>query len=341
MPSRSARTFVCSVTSLLVGASLSACAQRAIPGQTQPAPPAAVAVATIAGTVRELTYDADRNSMWWLTTRTSGTNLAEYSLTSGKVTAVALPALPPDGAFYWRVRVSPDGSIWVASGYTLVRYQPELAAMQSKSFPLRVAGALPGALDPNNPLPGTWISSMTFTVDGTALIARNHVPFLQSVTSDLRDGANVPLPAAAYDATDIGLGPGGLYYRSSRDDEALQSDTPPKIELQLGAAPNARPLLTDSAGSAQALRVTGSQGQLMIWNSRTGELTWRSSAAAQSSSLELPSANVAVPADKDSPAGSAPVHMHASVIAATFDSTGTLWYIESMPGLTQLMRATA
>jgi hypothetical protein len=297
--------------------------------------PRAVDVTAIPGVVRELTYDHVRDALWYLSAVDSGTDLIRFDLADGTAATARLPGLPADGSFYSHVGVAPDGSVWVASGYSVVRYQPGTSMMATKTFERQVSGALPGALDPNTPLPGTWISAITFTANSTALIARHNVPFLQTVTTSLGDGPDVAIPEAVYGTAAMALGSGGLYYRPALMAGGSSPDAIAVTPIGLAAPPDAVPLLRDTAGPSAAVLAVGVNGESAVWNQITGTLTWRASSAAAPSSLLLASGTAQIAA----PNGQLrTVTTRASVIAVAFDNTGTLWYIENWQGQTHLVK---
>jgi hypothetical protein len=86
-----------------------------------------------------------------------------------------------------------DGAVCVGLPYEIARLDPSDGKVRSVPLAERVPDA-PAALDPRNPMPGTWVSDLE--VDGdTVLVARLNVPYLTRVDADLDLSRDITVPA--------------------------------------------------------------------------------------------------------------------------------------------------
>lgn len=318
------------------GALLSACA-RPQPVAARPNAAAGPAVLTIPGQATGLVSDTVRGGLWYLVTSGATTDLTLFRTGASTTSTIRLPALPDDGSVWRKVAVAPDDSVWVASGYVLLRVDPDKRSIQRLDLSLKVHGMLPDALDRAIPLPGTWISAMTFTADSRLVIARNNVPFLQVITPGMAVAAKVALPAGMDGLSDIALGPDGLHFRPSHAHGTAPAGVYRTLSVPSLKSP-ARPQLelTDSAGPAAALSVVGPDRQFVTFDARNATLTWSAGGSSAARQVSLPAAAVQVAA----PNGQMrTVIAHAQVDAATFDGGGHLWYVQTWDGRTQLIEA--
>lgn len=82
------------------------------------------------------------------------------------------------------------------SDYAMVRFDPETGRVSQSTFDLQTDSALPGALDPETPMPGTWISAFDVQ-DEEIIVARNNVPELSVLRdSTMEVGYTIPLPTS-------------------------------------------------------------------------------------------------------------------------------------------------
>ncbi len=128
----------------------------------------------------DLEYDPVTDVLWFVAG--SGDDASLYYLEREALRrATNLPKDEYSGVHH-RVQVLPEGDVMLNGDYGLIRYDAESGNVERLEFELASQDALPGALDPNNPLPGTWISAFTVNDDLT-YVARNNVPFVEVVDS--------------------------------------------------------------------------------------------------------------------------------------------------------------
>lgn len=156
-------------------------------------------VSSFPGIVTDLAAD-ERGSSWILDCHGSTTVLYHVT-TRHSATAAKLRS----GASCARiVRAAPDGKLWIASDYTIWRYTTLTHNLRRWDLSVDIAGALPGALDHNNPLPGTWVSALLPCDAGGVLIARHNVPILTVYDAEFRPRGTVTVPSRLAGASDIG-----------------------------------------------------------------------------------------------------------------------------------------
>jgi hypothetical protein len=164
--------------------------------------PVATVALKLPGDTYQLTYDPQGDSLWFSVMSPAGPGtLYRYTLSDGSLDDWALPDSDGNG-FFSEIRLGPDGSVWINQDYRVIRFEPSTGHMTSIDLELQVKGAMPGALDPGDPLPGTWVSGIA-PDGGGALIARNHVPFLTRLSSDLQLVGQIPLPDGFDGARDV------------------------------------------------------------------------------------------------------------------------------------------
>ena len=145
----------------------------------------------------------------WVATQSAQPGHAELLRVdpAGTVTRYPLPGdFGPTATGH--VKRSPDGAIWVTSGYSLARLDPRTGALTSRTLPVtdpnagvaaRTAAtalpatptatstATPTAAPPAAP-PGTWIAGLTFDATADAVLLRANVDSLE-----LFDGSLIPV----------------------------------------------------------------------------------------------------------------------------------------------------
>jgi hypothetical protein len=159
-------------------------------------------VETHASTYR-LTYDSTRQAIWFVDEENTGpATLFSFDTTTSTLSSWQLPDASYNG-FLSEAEVAPDGSIWVTEPYRLIRVDPTLNTVANLDLSLTVDQALPGAYDPDGPMPGTWISGITFW-NNHVVVARNNVPYLSVFSADFAQLPSIPVPAQF--AGSLGLG---------------------------------------------------------------------------------------------------------------------------------------
>ncbi len=154
------------------------------------------------GDVFDLAYDPVRNSLWFANIDTNAA-LYRYDIATGALTSWPLPTTVGEYGYGGRVAVAPDGSVWISEEYRVTRVDPTSNAVRTHTFPQADTDATPNALDPNNPLAGTWPTAIAFDSQGMALIARLNVKSLTRMDASLSILDRIPLPAGL-------TGPGDL-----------------------------------------------------------------------------------------------------------------------------------
>jgi hypothetical protein len=182
--------------------------QSATVSSSQPAQAASVAL-SLPGDTYQLTFDAARDAMWFAVMSPGGPDtLYSYNVKDGRLTDWPLPDSDGNG-FMSEIRIGSDGAVWITQDYRVIRFEPSTGETASLDLSTQVEGALPGAVDPGNPLPGTWVSAVAPDAEGGALVARNHVPFLTRLSSALKVRGTLPLPDGFDGTRDIAGLPGG------------------------------------------------------------------------------------------------------------------------------------
>jgi hypothetical protein len=270
--------------------------------------------------VYELTFDRSRNALWFASFRSGPGVLTEYSIKTGDVATFALPAYTGNG-FMSHVRVAPDGAVWVTTDYAIDRVDPATGQTRSLSLAETVDGALPGALDPSIPLPGTWVSAVAFDADARALVARNNVPFLQVVNPQLKLVGSIDIPPALAGAADMTLESDGLHVipgHANRTDARVST-----VALAGVTAPPEVSPLHDNAGGPVTMTVLEPDGSTIAYNIGIGQLEWTRPAAT---SEIVKFAQMMVP--RNAPNGTlTEVPVTDEVTAAAIDDNGTLWFV--------------
>ena len=176
-------------------------------GPSHAAGPASMVVMALPFPVYQLTYDPAGDALWFAVMEPGiGDWLYRVDPATGKSTEWELPVAPGNG-FVSQVHVADDGAIWVSEDYRLVRLDPATGKVTSLVLDPSGQDIVPSVVeDPN--LPGTWISSFTTDASG-AILARNGVPLLTLVSSDLQIRGTVPLPDGFVGPIDIRRLPDG------------------------------------------------------------------------------------------------------------------------------------
>lgn len=160
---------------------------------------------------QEIAVDPARGTIWLATIQPATKDtLWAVDMRTGDVRGFDLPDVDYNG-FTTHVRVGEDGAVWVSLPYELVRVDPESGEVTSVRFSEKVEGALPGSLDRDATLPGTWLSAIL--PDGAGvLVARNHVPYLTKVNADLTASRGADVGEGYAGAADLARGADGSIY---------------------------------------------------------------------------------------------------------------------------------
>lgn len=144
--------------------------------------------------VYSIAYDATRNSLWYASMSDRGADyLWQFGIADRSRRSTLLPETTHNG-FLERVRVAPDGSIWLTEEYTLVRYDPATDTLSSIDLAQEDRDATADALAEDSYSPGTWPSGIAFDMSGNVLVARHNVNALIKFDPQLREVGRVPLP---------------------------------------------------------------------------------------------------------------------------------------------------
>jgi hypothetical protein len=164
--------------------------------------PVAQSVVGLAGDAYDLEYDRVRGKLWLAIMRATGPDeLVAVDVETLEQAAWTLPDADY-GGFVSRVKIGADGVVWVTQPYRLVRFDPASSSLVERAFDLVVPDALPNALDPAAPLPGTWISAIAPDAD-TIVVARNNVPYLVRLDDSLAEVERIPVPDPYAGAQDL------------------------------------------------------------------------------------------------------------------------------------------
>jgi streptogramin lyase len=269
----------------------------------------------------ELTFDKSRDALWFASFAGGTGWLTEYSIKNGDAHTFDLPAYTGNG-FMSHVRVAPDGAVWVTTDYRVDRVDPVTGETRSLTLADAVDGALPGALDPRNPLPGTWVSALTLDASGRAFLARNNVPFLQIVDSELKPIGVIAVPTGFAGAVDMTLEPDGLHvvpsHANRTDGGAIRTVLLNGVSTPAEVSP-----LRDSAGGRMTMTILEPDGSTIAYDSGIGQLRWTRPNAASKIVNFVPHT-----APRNAPNGRpVTVAFYDDVTAAAIDDAGTLWFV--------------
>lgn len=149
----------------------------------------------------DLVYDEQRGLVWLAVMRISEPDWLYAVSANGDLDRWALPDSQHNG-YLSQVEIDATGAVWVSQEYVLTRFDPQTEEITSLSLPEDAPGALPGALGPGNPLPGTWISAIAPYGDGV-LVARNNVATFVAYDAALQTVTSIPIPAEYAGARDL------------------------------------------------------------------------------------------------------------------------------------------
>ena len=149
----------------------------------------------------DLAYDQARGLVWLAVMASSQPDWLYAVAQDGSVTSWPLPDSDYNG-YVSQIEVDAAGAIWVSQEYALIRFDPESKSYQILDLAKSSPEALPGALDPASPNPGTWISALAPYGDGI-LVARNNVASLVAYDAHLKPLSTIPLPPELAGARDL------------------------------------------------------------------------------------------------------------------------------------------
>jgi hypothetical protein len=176
-----------------------------IPGRTTP-PLASLLdhtdVVALGGDLYDLVYDVHRDAIWAAVfSLRDPDELVRVDAESEDVRRWPLPETEHNG-YLGQIELDEHGVVWVFANYSLARFDPATEVMRSVVLPEEVEDAIPTALDRDDPLPGTWISSIA-VIDDRVLVARNNVPYLTQFGPTLEASRDIDLPANYMGARDV------------------------------------------------------------------------------------------------------------------------------------------
>lgn len=314
-------------------------------------PGSAVELTTIKlpGPSWDLSYDQARDSLWYADMASGEPTLYQYNIASGKIAQWPLPPGDDSGALD-RVISAPDGSVWVTTGYRIIRIDPVSGSVLTHTFPLADPDANSAALDPNASSPGTWLSAITFDGAGMALVARHNVKSLVELDASLNVVNRISMPASMVGPGDLAYSNGVIYAAPDQapGDGVLFSEQ--GVLVGTTTQPVSRFSVAGSTvaymGSAGLGRV-GSNGATSPWvanqggspNDRfvltaggaavylygPGLIEWITLDGGVEGSLALPSVQLMVA----NPLGSmVPAYQQDHVVAIAADAPGSIWYVD-------------
>lgn len=178
-----------------------------------------------------LAFDKVKDALWFPVMEIGGkSSLHRYDLATGQQFQYPLPDSGENGLVATTV-ITSDGAVWVNLPYAVARWDPIRETITTISIPADAEGQLPGAVDPTQPLAGTWISTLIADGDGV-LISRLNVPYLQRVSSDGATSRAFDLPNGYAGTKRIArmgsaliVAPGWLSNESATDVLAIASST--------------------------------------------------------------------------------------------------------------------
>jgi hypothetical protein len=161
----------------------------------------AIAEVDLKSTAYDLLYEPSRDRIWVALFNPGGTDvLREVDALSGAVISeTQLPDVDYNG-FLSRIKLGPDGSIWVSEPYRLVRVLPG-AKIETIELPLE-GGDAANQLGASDPTAGTWISGFGFR-GNQVIVGRVNEARLMVYDDQLNQDAPIELPHEAIGPTDI------------------------------------------------------------------------------------------------------------------------------------------
>jgi hypothetical protein len=300
----------------------------------------------------DLTYDAERDLVWFAVMQISGPDWLYAVAPDGKSSRWSLPDSTHNG-YLSRIIVDDEGAIWITQEYVLTRFDPTSETIRSVELPLESPFELADALDPNNPAPGTWISAIA-PVPGGVIVARNNVAAILGYDRKLQPTTQAAIPEEYAGARDIIPDPAGLVVLGgqtqlgriaviSESGKVLRSGTIPSgiPESRLARAGNdilvtgAPPSFVSSndlrptpagvcAASPHATVATaGAAGIVACYDSTTGSLV-RGVGAAAVAITQLPVRQSEVV--RPPPASPVTVRTAPTITDMTVDTQGRVWF---------------
>jgi hypothetical protein len=306
------------------------------------------AMATLPDDAYDLAYDDSRGLIWLAVMRISEPDWLYAVSSTGAFERWALPDSAHNG-YLTQIDVDVSGAIWISQEYVLTRFDPGTEKVTSLSFDEVAPGSVPGALDPGNPLPGTWISAITPFGDGV-LLARNNVATLVAYDGQLQATSTIKVPNEYAGARGLLIVPGGILALGGQSQlhrmATFGLDGSLMYETSVSGVPESR---LAPAGEGAAL-VTGSRpsivsadGESAVWVRGCGTsvatvaavdakgftvcydqstATVRGDAGQQLAQLEIVEGEVWAPP----PGGRTKVRVSPSLSDVIIDKGGVIWF---------------
>lgn len=305
----------------------------------------------LGGSVSRLAYDSTRDAIWFAFFDVTGPDfLYRVDAATGQRTQYSIPDTDYNG-YLTTIRVATDGSVWFNEPYRMVRFDPVTQTSRALDLAVDDPSALPDALNPGNPVPGTWISAFAFLGTGVAM-ARTNDPHLYLLDQNLKVTGTISVPRTYAGALDLtadpvgdglyvlpGLGRSGGVALLSRTGTVLSNLGLQGRRLQssgssvllsgtrdggtwLTGVPSGAPV-QGSTFSGDSLAVPSANGDTILYNATNGILE-RVGAGRIISSLALAQSDVFVPR----PGGDVTAHSVPLVNDLVTDDHGVTWYID-------------
>lgn len=159
---------------------------------------------SLADPVYRLAYDPGRNAIWFATFEVAGPDyLYQVDAVTNAMSRYDLPDTDYNG-YLSTIKIARDGAVWLNEPYRMIRFDPLTAKDRALDFAAEDPEAVPLALDPGNPVPGTWISSFAFLGDDVAT-ARNNIPEIRIFDREFKEVGSVTIPRPYAGARDMAV----------------------------------------------------------------------------------------------------------------------------------------
>jgi hypothetical protein len=175
--------------STVPGASSAVADGSVSPGVASAIPSLPAVSLTLPADSYDLAYDQARGVVWLAVMQISEPDWLYAVGADGSFERWPLPEVQHNG-FLSQVEIDSQGAVWVTEEYVLTRFDPASGEASSIALSEEAPDAIPGALDPGNPNPGTWLSAIAPFGDGV-LAARNNVAAFVGYDSTLASVATI------------------------------------------------------------------------------------------------------------------------------------------------------
>jgi len=319
-------------------------------------PELGLARTALPGPAYDLTYDATRDSLWFAQMSLGGpSTLFEYRHKVEALNSWPLPQADYNG-FVTRVRVAPDGAVWLNQLYSIVRFDPTNGTYRVLHLAQEDADAVASALSPDSRSPGTWPAAIAIDASGTVLVSRHNVASLLEVSTGVTASGRISLPAGVVGPSDIadvadnvywvtpngigtvsgtgaaagralsGIGASRLTYAGQR----LLAIGPESIQV---LSPSGAAALPSTAGSPSDLAVATPEGAY-VWRRESALIQKIDGSGSATAVLQF----ATFPAEGPQPNGATETALDSGTITAmAIDATGSLWCIEVDGGAAYLV----